>query len=73
MLNNIFESERLGPCVAKNGEDLVKKINRLYEDQEFYRQLQDIGRNEYSKRTVDAVSDELINILFQTLNAEVAK
>ena len=73
MLNNIFVSEELDACVVKNREELIGKINRLYEDPEFYRQLQDIGYHEFNKRGVDVVSDELLNILSKTLKQKGSK
>ena len=67
MFNNIFESEKIDACVAKNGDDLVQKINRLFKEPEFYLQLKDIGFEEYNKRTVDVVSNEFLAILKKTL------
>ncbi len=63
MLHNVFESTDLDQCVAKNEEDLIKKINRLYEDPSFYQQLQETGREAYRKRAYDVVGDELFDIL----------
>ena len=67
MLHNVFCSESLGPCIAKDKEDLVRKINLLYTDSEFYNQLREIGYAEFKKRTANAVGDELYNILSKTL------
>jgi glycosyltransferase involved in cell wall biosynthesis len=67
MLNNVFVSKELDSCVARNGEDLVQKINRLYEDPLFYSQLQKVGYDAYSKRTADVVGDELYKILSRTI------
>lgn len=67
MFNNIFLSKELDPCVAKTGEDLVQKINQLYEDPPFYRKLQSIGNDEYKKRTTEAVTDKLYDIFSKTL------
>lgn len=54
-------------CVAKNGEDLVKKINQLQEDPFFYRQLQSVGYEQYQKQTTDVVADELYRIFSKTV------
>jgi glycosyltransferase involved in cell wall biosynthesis len=67
MLKNVFVSKELGSCVAGNAEELVEKINRLYEDSLYYQQLQKIGYEAYSKRTSDAVGNELYAILSRTL------
>ncbi len=68
MLNNVFMSKELDSCVARNGEDLVQKINQLYEDPLFYLKLQKVGSDAYSKRTADAVGDELFAILSRTID-----
>jgi glycosyltransferase involved in cell wall biosynthesis len=63
MLHSVFESKSLDMCVAESSEDLINKINRLYEDPEFYRQLRDTGCKAYEKRSYEAVGDELFGIL----------
>jgi glycosyltransferase involved in cell wall biosynthesis len=68
MLNNVFCSKDLELCVAKDEEDLVRKINRLYEDPYYYNQVQDIGYKEFKKRTANAVGDELLVILSKVLS-----
>ncbi len=67
MLNNVFLSKTLDICVAKSKDELVEKINRLYEDPLFYRQIQDAGHNMYNMRSADSVGDELFLILQRTL------
>jgi glycosyltransferase involved in cell wall biosynthesis len=67
MLNNVFLSNTLDLCVAKSREDLVRKINQLYEDPHFYRQMQDSGYDMYTKRSTNTVGDELYSILQRTL------
>ena len=67
MLNNVFLSKTLDICVAKSKDELVEKINRLYEDPLFYQQMQDVGYNMYNIRSADAVGDELFSILQRTL------
>jgi glycosyltransferase involved in cell wall biosynthesis len=67
MLHNVFCSKDLEPCVARDREDLIRKINRLYEDPEFYERVQKIGYKEFKKRTADAVGDELYTLLSKTL------
>ena len=67
MLNNVFMMKELDSCVARDREDLVLKINLLYEDPLFYLQLQKAGLDAYCKRTVDAVGDELFAILSRTI------
>lgn len=68
-LHNVFVSKKLDLCVAKDGEDLMRKINRLYEDPVFYRHMQDIGYDAYKNRTADAVGDELYSILQKTIES----
>jgi len=71
-LHDVFVSKKLDLCVAKNGENLIRKINRLYEDPFFYRQLQNVGYEAYKTRTSNVVGDELYSILQRTLkNARV--
>ena len=67
MLNNVFLSKTLDICVAKSKDELVKKINRLYEDSLFYKKMQDVGYDMYSTRSADAVGDRLLSILQTTL------
>lgn len=67
LLNNVFCSEDLELCVARDREDLIRKINRLYEDPEFYKQVQEIGYNEFKKNSADAVGDELYTFLLKTI------
>lgn len=67
MLNNVFLSKTLDICVAKSKDELVKKINRLYEDSLFYQQMQDVGYDMYNTRSADAVGDRLLSILQTTL------
>jgi glycosyltransferase involved in cell wall biosynthesis len=71
LLHNVFCSKDLELCVAKDREDLVRKINRLYEDPEFYKQVQEIGYNEFKKRTADAVGDELYAFLLKIIEKTV--
>jgi hypothetical protein len=54
-------------CVARDGEDLIRKISRLYENTESYKQVQEIGYKEFKKRTADAVGDELYALLSTTI------
>jgi glycosyltransferase involved in cell wall biosynthesis len=67
MLNNVFLSKTLDICVARSKDELVRKINRLYEDPLFYQQMQDVGYNIYKMRSADAVGDEFLSILQRTL------
>ena len=67
MLYNVFCSKDLEPCVARDREDLISKINRLYDDPEFYKQVQEIGYNEFKKRTADSVGDQLYALLLKTI------
>jgi glycosyltransferase involved in cell wall biosynthesis len=67
MLHNVFVSKKLSASVAKNGDDLVRKINRLYEDREFYQKLQNIGYDAYRMRTAEAIGDKLYEIFLKTL------
>ncbi len=67
MLTNVYQSEVLSPAVAENSEGLIQKINQLYNDQMFYRRMQEIGDVEYSKRTAVAVSEKLFSILSTTI------
>jgi hypothetical protein len=53
--------------VAESREDLVRKINRLYEDSLFYQRMQEAGYDMYKKRSADVVGDELHSILQRTL------
>jgi hypothetical protein len=67
MLNNIFLSDKLNICVANSNDELVRKIDRLYEDPLFYQQTQDVGYEMYTMRSADTVGDELLSILQKTL------
>lgn len=66
-LHNLFISKELGICVANGGEDLVRKINQLYDDPVFYKQLQKTEYDAFTKRTAEAVGDELYTILSKTI------
>jgi hypothetical protein len=67
MLNNVYSSKTLDMCVVSSRKDLERKINHLYEDSLFYRQMQDAGYEMYKKRSADAVGEELHAILQRTL------
>ena len=67
MLHNVFCSKDLEPRVARDREDLIRKINRLYEDPLFYQKLQEVGYDAYKKRTADVVGDKLYSILQRTI------
>ena len=67
MFSNIFLSRSLDICVAKSNDELVRKINQLYEDPLFYQQMQNVGYDMYKARRADAVGDELLSIFQRTL------
>ena len=72
MFNNVFRSKELDLCVSKNGDELVQKINRLFEDTSFYKQMQAVSSEAFNKRTAEAVGDALYNILTKTLENRTA-
>ncbi len=55
--------DNVNAVVAKNENDLVSNINRLYDDTQLYQNLQKNGYEEYEKRKADVVGDKLYNIL----------
>jgi glycosyltransferase involved in cell wall biosynthesis len=61
--NDNYVSNNLNAIVSKNENDLVENINSLYEDTQFYQNLQMNGYEEYEKRKADAVGDKLYTIL----------
>jgi len=73
MLHDVFRSKELDISVAKSEEDLLRKINRLYDDPLFYRQLQGVGYTAFDKRKADVIGDELYAILSRTIDREQDK
>ena len=69
MLTNVFLSKLLDICIVKSKDELVRNINRLYEDPIFYQQMQDVGYKMYNMRSANAVGDELLSILQRTLKS----
>jgi glycosyltransferase involved in cell wall biosynthesis len=65
--NDDYVTNGVNALVAENQFDLVKIINRLYEDAEIYEKLQTNGYEEYGKRRADVVGDELYNIFLKSL------
>ena len=65
--NDNYVINSVNALVAKDENDLVSNINRLYDDVELYRNLQTNGFEEYEKRKADVVGDKLYNILTKVL------
>ena len=53
--------------VAKDENDIVSQINRLFNDTELYQKLQKNGYEEYEKRKADVVGDKLYSMLTKVL------
>ena len=53
--------------VAKDENDIVSQINRLFNDTELYQKLQKNGYEEYEKRKADVIGDKLYSILTKVL------
>jgi glycosyltransferase involved in cell wall biosynthesis len=65
--NDNYVTNNVNALVAEDQFDLVKIINRLYEEPEVYKKLQANGYKEYEKRKADVVGDELYNIFLKSL------
>jgi glycosyltransferase involved in cell wall biosynthesis len=65
--NDNYVINNVNALVARNENDLVANINRLYEDTHLYQNLQTNGYEEYSKRKADVVGDKLYSILTKVL------
>jgi glycosyltransferase involved in cell wall biosynthesis len=65
--NDNYVTNNVNALVAKNENDFIKNINRLYEDAELYKKLQRNGYEEYKKRKADVVGDKLYSILLRAL------
>lgn len=65
--NDNYVINKVNALVARNENDLVENINRLYEDTKLYHSLQANGFEEYEKRKADVVGDKLFSILTKVL------
>jgi glycosyltransferase involved in cell wall biosynthesis len=65
--NDNYVINSVNALVAKDENDLVSNINRLYEDTNLYQNLQTNGYAEYEKRKADVVGDKLYDILTKVL------
>jgi glycosyltransferase involved in cell wall biosynthesis len=66
--HNVCGSENVDAAVARDENDLLKIINRLYDTPRFYDRLQKIGYDEYKKRSAKVVAHKLYEIFERTLN-----
>jgi len=65
--NDNYVTSNVNALVARNENDLVENIRRLYNDPELYGRLQRNGYEEYTKRKADAIGDKLYCILEKAL------
>jgi glycosyltransferase involved in cell wall biosynthesis len=65
--NDDYVTNNVNALVARDENDLVANINRLYEDTKLYQNLQSNGYAEYCKRKADVVGDKLYDILMKAL------
>jgi glycosyltransferase involved in cell wall biosynthesis len=65
--NDNYVTNNVNALVASDENDLVVKINRLFEDTQLYQKLQKNGFEEYEKRKADAVGDKLYDIFTKVL------
>jgi glycosyltransferase involved in cell wall biosynthesis len=65
--NDSYVVDNVNALVARNEDDLVSNINRLYDDNELYQNLQKNGYEEYKTRKADIVGDKLYNILTKAI------
>jgi glycosyltransferase involved in cell wall biosynthesis len=65
--NDNYVANNVNALVAKNENDLIRSINRLYEEPELYKKLQRNGYRESEKRKAEFVSGELYNIFKKTI------
>ena len=65
--NDNYVTDTENALVAKDENDLVVKINRLFEDVELYQELQINGYKEYEYRKADVVGDKLYKIFTKVL------
>lgn len=66
--NDGYVGDGSNALVAQNEDDLIRKINRLYEDPKLYENLQENGYQEYEKRTPSAVAERLYCVFVKALN-----
>jgi glycosyltransferase involved in cell wall biosynthesis len=59
--------DNVNALVAKDENDILSQINRLFNDTELYQKLQKNGYEEYEKRKADVVGDKLYSILTKVL------
>jgi glycosyltransferase involved in cell wall biosynthesis len=65
--NDNYVINNVNALVARDENDLVVNINRLYEDAQLYQKLQKNGYEEYEKRNANVVGDKLYNLLTKVL------
>lgn len=65
--NDQYVIGELNALVAKNEDDLISNINRLYDDPDLFLKLQQNGFEESKKRSANSVGDELYDIFETTL------
>jgi glycosyltransferase involved in cell wall biosynthesis len=64
--NDSYVSNNVNALVAENPDDLIRSINRLYEDTDLYKRLQRNGYEESERRKAEVVSAELYTIFTKT-------
>jgi len=65
--NDGYVADGSNALVAQNEDDLIRNINRLYDDRKLYEILQKNGYREYEKRAPSVVGDRLYSIFVKTL------
>jgi glycosyltransferase involved in cell wall biosynthesis len=65
--NDDYVTDDVNALVAGDDDELIQKINRLYEAPELFEKLQKEGHNESEKRRSEIVSDKLYGILAEVI------
>lgn len=65
--NDNYVNNNENALVARDENDLIMNINRLFEDNKLYQNLQTNGYAEYEKRKADVIGDNLYNIFTKVL------
>jgi glycosyltransferase involved in cell wall biosynthesis len=65
--NNCYVTDEVNALVADNADELVRNINRLYEEPELYEKLRQKGYLESEARKAETVGDALFDMFAETI------
>jgi glycosyltransferase involved in cell wall biosynthesis len=63
--HNICASKSMEVAIGRSDEEIIKMINRLHSDQDFYKKLETVGYDEFKKRSPEIVAEKVNDVFRQ--------